>query len=166
MNTYVDRRRQRANASPDVMFRVVCSVGGEHGWYSPGWLWKLRGLLDRLIGGPGMSRTRRDPDELAIGDVVGFWRVVNMKPPRSLHLIAEMKVPGVAALEFEVEPTDPDDPGSPASYLTHTAKFEPRGPMGHAYWWSMVPAHKYVFGSMMAGMIDAAEREQQKSATR
>jgi hypothetical protein len=166
MSIYIDRRRQRAHASPDVMFRVVCGVGGERGWYSPAWLWEFRGLLDRMLGGPGMSRPRRDPDELAIGDVVGFWRVVNMDAPRSLHLIAEMKVPGVAALEFEVEPAESDDSGAPACYLTHSAKFEPSGFMGHAYWWSMVPAHKYVFGSMMAGMIDAAEREERKGATR
>ena len=164
MSHYVDRRTRRVNATPEVVFRVVCGIGGERGWYSPGWMWELRGGLDRLVGGPGMRRGRRDPDRLEIDDTVGFWRVSHLKVPRLVYLLAEMKVPGVASLEFEVEPEDPDNPDSCASFLTHTAKFEPKGLLGHAYWWVHVPAHWYLFSRMMKGLVEAAEKEQDVSA--
>jgi len=163
MSTYVERRTRRANAPAKVLYRVVCGVGGERGWYSPSWLWELRGFLDRLIGGPGMGRKRRDPDLLEIGDTIGFWRVTHLAEPNHVYLVAEMKVPGVAALEFEVESDEAEGPGSCASFLTHTAKFEPGGLLGHAYWWLLVPMHRYVFGAMIKGMVEAAENEHRKS---
>jgi len=154
MRVYVDQRTRRANAPVEDLYRVVCDIGGENGWYSPKWMWELRGLLDRLVGGPGMGKDSRARDLLEVDDTVGFWRVVHAEEPRRVHLIAEMKVPGIAALEFEVEPT----PGGSASILTHTAKFEPRGAFGHVYWWLMVPAHGIVFETMVKNMVKAAER--------
>ena len=154
MKVYVDRRMQRTTASVDAMFKTVCRIGGENGWYSPNWLWRLRGVLDRMVGGPGMGGARRDPDHLELDDRVGFWRVVNVEEPKTVHLIAEMKVPGIAALEFDIDPA----PSGTGSILTHTAKFEPDGVFGHLYWWAMVPAHGWVFGSMVRNMVAEAER--------
>ncbi len=160
MSDYINRRTRRTNATAAVVFRVVCGIGGKRGWYSPQWLWELRGFLDRLIGGPGMGRQRRDPDLLEVGDAVGFWRVIQLKEPNHLYFLAEMKVPGIASLEFEIEPEEPENPGSTVSFLTHTAKFEPRGPLGHVYWWFLIPVHRWVFERMVKGIVEAAEREQ------
>ena len=97
-------------------------------------------------------------DRLEVDDTVGFWRVVHVEEPRQVHLIAEMKVPGIAALEFDVRP----EPGNGGAILTHTAKFKPRGPFGHLYWWLMVPMHSFVFGSMINNMVAEAERLQRE----
>ena len=158
MDVYEDRRSLRADASAEILFRVVSGIGGEQGWYSPDWLWRLRGLLDRMVGGPGMREGRRDPDRLEVDDTVGFWRVVHVEEPSQVHLIAEMKVPGIAALEFDVKP----EPENGGAILTHTAKFKPRGPFGHLYWWLMVPMHAVVFGSMVNNMVAEAERLQRE----
>lgn len=154
MKVYIDRRMQRSTASPGAMFRVVSGIGGENGWYSPGWMWSVRGALDRMLGGPGMGHARRDPEHLQVDDRIGFWRVVKVDEPRRVYLIAEMKVPGIAALEFDIGPA----PSGAGSILTHTAKFEPDGVFGHLYWWAMVPAHGLVFGSMVRNMVAEAER--------
>jgi hypothetical protein len=101
---FEDRRSVRVEASPDRLFRVVCRIGGEQGWFAADPLWKIRGAIDRLIGGPGLSRGRRHPDELSYGDVLDFWRVSGIEPKKRLVLRAEMKLPGEALLEFVVEP--------------------------------------------------------------
>lgn len=101
---YEDDRAVTVRAPVDAVFAAVCRVGGKQGWYSASWLWKSRGALDKLAGGPGLARGRRHPDRLEFGDVVDFWRVSDVEPGRRLELRAEMKLPGEAALIFELEP--------------------------------------------------------------
>lgn len=151
--TFEDVRRMRIDVAPAPVFRAVCRVGGGHGWYAAGWLWKIRGFMDRLAGGPGLRRGRRDPERISYGEALDFWRVTGLEPDRLLKLRAEMKVPGEAYLEFTVQPTGDDAGGS---VLVQTALFKPRGLFGIIYWYSLFPLHKVVFGSMMKGIRLAA----------
>lgn len=148
-----DERVLRANASPAALFAAVEQLGGASGWYYANWLWRLRGILDRLVGGVGMRRGRRDPVSLALGDPVDFWRVEAFVPGQLLRLRAEMKVPGRATLEFAV--------GVPAegggAVLTQRAEFEPRGSWGRSYWAALRPLHAFVFRGLAAGIVRAAE---------
>jgi uncharacterized protein YbjT (DUF2867 family) len=145
---FEDRRAIDVAAPPDVVFRVACGVGGARGWYSSTVLWKLRGLLDRMFGGPGLGRGRRDPDHVRYGDVLDFWRVSDVVPGRSLELRAEMRLPGEAR------------PGADAggSRLEQTARFRPRGLPGLLYWYAVLPLHAIVFRSMLHGLAAEAER--------
>ena len=149
---YVDERTVDVEAQPEQLWRVVESVGGENGWYSYPLLWGLRGQLDRLFGGVGLSRGRRDPDRLAVGDSLDWWRVEDLDRGHLLRLRAEMRVPGRAWLEIRVEPGS----GSSSVYRQR-AIFHPRGLAGHAYWWSVAPFHGLVFGGMMRNIKAAAE---------
>ena len=126
------------------------------------WLWAVRGTLDELAGGPGLQRGRRDPHSLRYGDAVDFWRVTAVEADRHLRLHAEMKVPGHALLEFSIEAlTGPANGAAhaPACRLTQTATFLPRGLLGLAYWYSMVPFHFWIFTGMLKGIKEAAERD-------
>ena len=156
---YEDVRERHCTAPPEQLWAAVERIGGENGWYSAGFLWEVRGLLDRLVGGVGMRRGRRDPDHLAIGDVVDFWRVEDRIPPRLLRLRAEMKNPGLAWLEFSVEP---DGAGS---VLHQRAVFFPRGLAGHAYWWAVAPFHAFVFPPMIRHIVQRAETARPASET-
>jgi uncharacterized protein YbjT (DUF2867 family) len=149
---YEDRREIQVGAPAAVTFRTVAAIGGENGWYGGNWLWRLRGALDKLIGGPGLRRGRRDPRRLVVGDALDFWRVVEVVPGRSIDLRAEMRLPGVALLRIEVEAVDG------ASRLTLTARFKPRGLLGIAYWFAVLPLHSIVFAGMLRGLKRAAER--------
>lgn len=149
---YTDVRTVETNASPEEVWRAVERIGGEHGWYSATFLWEVRGVLDRFVGGVGLRRGRRDPDHLLVGDCVDFWRVEERQPPRLLRLRAEMKMPGLAWLEFVIDPRD--DGGST---LRQRAIFYPRGLTGHGYWWSVAPFHRFVFPGMASHVVDAAE---------
>jgi uncharacterized protein YbjT (DUF2867 family)/uncharacterized protein YndB with AHSA1/START domain len=152
---FVDRRVTTIDAPPATVFRVVCRLGGHHGWHGADWLWTVRGVLDRLLGGPGRRRGRRDPDRLAYGDAVDFWRVSAVEPDRRLALRAEMRLPGEAVLEFWVEPA-----GGPGhSQLVQTARFRPRGLLGLAYWYAVLPLHHIVFGRLLSGIRRAAEAD-------
>lgn len=146
-----DIREQHTSASPEQVWEALERIGGESGWYSSAFLWEVRGLLDRLIGGVGMRRGRRDPSHLAIGDVVDFWRVEDRVRPRLLRLRAEMKTPGLAWLEFTIEPE------GTGSLVRQRAVFLPRGLAGHAYWWSVAPFHAFVFPPMIRGIVRRAE---------
>jgi len=162
---FLDRRDTPVNAPADAVFRAACRVGGRHGYYGAHWLrwlWALRGSLDELAGGPGLQRGRRDPDALRYGDAVDFWRVTAVEPGRHLRLHAEMKVPGHALLEFSIDqigdPAGHDSNAAPVSCrLTQTATFLPRGLMGYAYWYSMLPFHHWIFTGMLQGIRAAAE---------
>ena len=134
------------------MFRVVCGMGGGRGWYAADRLWRLRGLLDRLVGGPGLQRGRRDPEHVRFGEAVDVWRVSGLERDRRLSLRAEMKLPGLAWLEFHVE----HGPAGGAT-LRQRATFAPRGLAGHAYWWAVAAFHGVVFGGMLRGIVRAAE---------
>jgi len=124
---------------PRAVFRAVCRIGGGNGWYAADGLWRLRGFLDLLVGGPGLRRGRRDPENLAYGEALDFWRVTGLDRDRRLTLRAEMKLPGDALLEFTLEPLPPDTDGSPRTRLVQTALFRPKGLFGLAYWYAVQP---------------------------
>lgn len=150
--SYSDRHEARVDASVEATFAAVLGIGGRNGWYGGNWLWRVRGLLDKLIGGPGLRRGRRDQHSVVVGDALDFWRVVDVQPGKGLTLRAEMKLPGTAMLDFEIEP---DGDGC---RLATTARFLPRGLMGIAYWYSVLPLHVLVFRGMLNGLKGAAER--------
>lgn len=150
-----DEREIRIDAKPDRVFRAVCRVGGGHGWYWGDILWRIRGWMDQMVGGPGLRRGRRHTEDIQYGEALDFWRVVGVERPRSLRLHAEMKLPGMARLEFEIDPAD--KPG--ASLLRMTARYWPRGLLGLAYWYAVVPLHHFVFGGMLRGIKRAAETD-------
>nr|WP_308121806.1 SDR family oxidoreductase [Actinotalea ferrariae] len=150
---YRDERRTRVDAPPDAVWHVIQTVGGERGWYSWPLAWQVRGVLDRLSGGPGLRRGRRDPRRLLVDDAVDFWRVEEVVPGRMLRLRAEMRVPGLAWLELAVRP-EPDG----GSTLRQVATFHPHGLLGQLYWWSVAPFHGVVFGGMQQGMAAEARR--------
>jgi uncharacterized protein YbjT (DUF2867 family) len=151
-NRLVDPRSARVAASPAKVFAVVERIGGGTGWYYANWLWTLRGWLDLLLGGVGMRRGRRDPERLRAGDTLDCWRVESIQPGERLRLAAEMKLPGRAWLEFEVQP-DGDQ-----ARLRQTATFDPLGLWGLAYWYGVWPLHQLVFAGMLRGIIRAAEK--------
>ncbi|MCF2533937.1 SDR family oxidoreductase [Yinghuangia soli] len=150
---YQDRRSRAVAAPPAALWQVIEGVGGRNGWYSFKLGWVVRGALDRLSGGVGLRRGRRDPHRLRIGDALDFWRVEDIEPGRTLRLRAEMRLPGVAWLELHSD-------GAPdgSSVYRQRAIFHPRGLLGHLYWWSVAPFHAMVFGSMARNIAERAER--------
>jgi uncharacterized protein YbjT (DUF2867 family)/uncharacterized protein YndB with AHSA1/START domain len=150
----VQERRQRVvNASPAEVFTIFTGLGGRRGWFYMDRAWKLRGFLDRMIGGVGLRRGRRDPDELRVGDALDFWRVEAVEPAHLLRLRAEMKVPGRAWLQFQVLPRDDG-----TSLLSQTAFFAPRGLSGWLYWYSLYPVHRVIFNGFIDEIARRAER--------
>ncbi len=149
-------RTRRVEATCEQTYRTVATLGGERGWLVWNWAWKLRGIFDQLIGGPGLRRGRRDPRELAEGEAVDWWRVEAVTPPTLLRLRAEMKVPGRAWLQFECRPAL-DRPGKPQTLLTQTALFEPKGLPGLLYWYALLPIHIWIFSDMSKALVRAAE---------
>ena len=149
---YVDRRSAVVAAPPAAVWRVIEGIGGETGWYSFRLAWGVRGLADRLIGGVGLRRGRRDPARLLAGDALDFWRVEAIEPGKLLRLRAEMKLPGLAWLELSIGPE-----GQGCTRYRQQAIFRPRGLAGHAYWWTVWPFHGLVFGAMARNIATAAE---------
>lgn len=150
-NRMVDSRSTHVAASPAAVFAAVERIGGAAGWHYANWLWTLRGWLDLLMGGVGMRRGRRDPEQLRMGDTLDCWRVESIQPDQWLRLAAEMKLPGRAWLEFDVEP---DGNGT---RLRQTATFDPLGLWGLAYWYGVWPLHQLVFAGMLWSVAKAAE---------
>lgn len=148
----IDRRQRRSTASTEDIARVFTSLGGDRGWLYADSLWKIRGWLDRLVGGFGTRRGRRSPNTLRIGDAVDFWRVEAYEPGKLLRLRAEMRLPGAAWLQFE---TIASDGGN--TCLRQTAFFEPQGLLGHLYWYSVMPFHSLIFGNMATRIVELAE---------
>ena len=146
----VDSRTQRVDVSTQEAFDPIRRIGGDTGWYYGNWLWKIRGFLDLLMGGVGVRRGRREDDQLKIGDAVDFWRVQKFVAGKMLRLRAEMKVPGRAWLEFEVQPTET------GSIVRQTAIFDPVGVFGLAYWYALYPIHQFVFAGMLRNICAAA----------
>ena len=136
---------------PREAFTPIRRIGGTQGWYYGNVLWRARGFLDLLVGGVGLRRGRRNPEELQVGDALDFWRVEAYEPDRHLRLAAEMKVPGRAWLEFEVT----EVPGG--STITQTAIFDPVGLPGLLYWYGIYPLHQRVFEGMLAGVARRAQ---------
>jgi uncharacterized protein YbjT (DUF2867 family) len=150
----VDSREVHLPLRAAQVFAPVRRIGGETRWYGHDWLWQIRGFLDLLVGGAGMRRGRRDPEQIAVGDTVDCWRVSGFEPDHLLRLGAEMRLPGRAWLEFEVTP---DGDGS---RLRQTAIFEPSGVAGLTYWYGVYPLHALVFGAMLRGIAKAARKKQ------
>ena len=133
-------------------FKPIQKIGGSNGWYFGTFLWKIRGYLDLLCGGVGLRRGRRHPTEIAVGDALDFWRVEAFDPPKLLRLRAEMKLPGRAWLQFEVE-----DKGA-GSEICQTALFDPSGIGGLLYWYLMIPFHRIIFSGMVRKIKQHAEK--------
>ncbi|WP_336317760.1 SDR family oxidoreductase [Streptomyces lavendofoliae] len=152
---YTDRRERTVDSSPEALWRVIEGIGGENGWYSFPLAWAVRGWLDRLAGGVGLRRGRRDAQHLRVGDSLDFWRVEEIRRGRLLRLRAEMRLPGLAWLEMHAE-----EDGEGRSRYRQRALFHPRGLLGHAYWWSVSPFHAIVFGGMARNITRAAEDEE------
>jgi len=152
-NRLVDSRSLVVAATPARVFAAVEKIGGTTGWHYGNWLWTLRGWLDLLLGGVGMRRGRRDPERLRVGDTLDCWRVESLQPGRQLRLVAEMKLPGRAWLEFEVQAE------AGGARLRQTATFDPLGLWGLAYWYGVWPLHQFVFAGMLRGLAKSAGKK-------
>lgn len=150
---FVDRWSVDIQGTPEKVFGAVCRIGGGHGYYGAHWLWRLRGLMDRVVGGPGLRRGRKNPKHVEYGDALDFWRVTEIDAPRHIALRAEMKVPGEAMLEFELRPSE----DGASVTLLQTARFIPKGLFGLLYWYAVLPLHGIVFRGMLEGIRREAE---------
>jgi hypothetical protein len=145
---FTDRRVATSGASASALFAELSTIGGDNGWYGGHFLWRVRGVIDQLLGGPGLRRGRRS--ELRDGDALDFWRVEHIEPPTRLRLRAEMRLPGAAWLTWTVEPT------GEGSTVVQTATFRPRGLLGRLYWFAAVPFHHLIFPTMLRRIVAAA----------
>ena len=148
----MERRRRSVAAPARDVYRALTGMGGTRGWYFANWAWRLRGMLDRMLGGAGLRRGRRHPDDLRVGDAVDFWRVDALEPDRLVRFRSEMKVPGRAWLQFRVTEGDGN------AELEQTAVFAPRGLAGLLYWYALYPVHAWIFGGMIRAIARRAER--------
>ena len=148
----IDRQQADVAAGPKRAFAPIQRIGGARGWYYANWLWALRGAVDLLLGGVGMRRGRRHPTEVRPGDPLDFWRVEAVESGRLLRLQAEMRVPGRAWLQFEVEPRQA------GSRITQTAVFDPLGLGGLLYWYLLYPIHWLIFRGMLRGIVRRAAK--------
>jgi uncharacterized protein YbjT (DUF2867 family) len=146
-----DEQTAHSSASPEALFRTVTGIGGERGWYVAEPLWSIRGSIDVVLGGVGMRRGRRHPDDLAVGDALDFWRVEAVDAPVLLRLRAEMLTPGDAWLEWRIEPA------GTGSVLHQRALFHPKGLPGRLYWYGLIPFHALIFKRLCARLAAAAE---------
>jgi uncharacterized protein YbjT (DUF2867 family) len=152
-NRFVDLRTRDVAVEPAQAFAPIRRIGGKTGWYAYDWLWQLRGFLDLLVGGVGLRRGRPMPEDLRVGDALDFWRVEAYEPDRLLRLSAEMRLPGRAWLEFEVEPRHG------GTTIRQTALFDPVGLVGLAYWYLVYPLHDMVFSGMIENIANAAQQQ-------
>ncbi len=157
-NRLVDHRHRHVVTTETEAFAPILRIGGARGWYFATWLWVIRGWLDLLLGGVGMRRGRREPDNLVPGDALDFWRVEDVKQPQLLRLRAEMKLPGRAWLQWEVKPTDPGH-----AVIHQTAIFDPAGFLGLVYWYLVYPLHVLVFAGMLRALARRAERRKDET---
>jgi len=143
--------RAPVNGSARKLWPAVHKVGGRNGYYAADILWQIRGLMDVVAGGVGLNRGRRSKDRLQVGDALDFWRVLDVKPPSKLLLLAEMRTPGQALLEIRIDPM-----GEDLCQITLLSRFLPKGLPGMAYWYLLYPFHQYIFTRMLRGMVKAA----------
>jgi uncharacterized protein YbjT (DUF2867 family) len=153
---HLEERRQLTTASPGTIYLIYTGLGGKRGWLYANWIWLLRGVIDQLVGGVGFRRGRRHPDDLRVGDALDFWRVEALEPNRLMRLRAEMKVPGLAWLQFEIISQAPH-----RNLLIQTAFFEPKGLPGLLYWYVLYPIHGWMFSKLIANIVRKAEAEDQ-----
>ncbi len=149
-----DKKVRTTDASIKSLWEAIEEIGGENGWYGADFLWYLRGLLDRMIGGVGLRRGRRDPIHLRVGESLDFWRVESLVPEQSLKLYAEMILPGKAWLEFRISKLP-----NGKSEVVQEASFSPRGLGGQLYWYAVLPFHILVFPTMIRNLIRSANRK-------
>ena len=150
--TLKDHREITTDVPLKFIWQEIESIGGDHGWFGSDWLWYLRGLLDRMVGGVGLRRGRRDPQTLRIGDSLDFWRVEDLVREKKLRLYAEMILPGKAWLEFNLEEKDG------VTTVTQDALFAPRGLGGQVYWYLVSPFHFFIFPTMLRNIVKAARK--------
>jgi len=148
---FLEKRQLLLNVPADAIFRAFSGIGGERGWMYMDWAWTIRGWLDKIIGGVGLRRGRRHPDEVRVGESLDFWRVEALEPGKSMRLRAEMKVPGDAWLDFQVRPQKNEK-----NLFIQIAYFAPRGLLGYLYWYAMWPFHRFIFGGMIRGLAARA----------
>ncbi|MGB6328215.1 MAG: SDR family oxidoreductase [Halarcobacter sp.] len=147
---FFDRKEKDiTNLSKENIYKAFTSIGGENGWFTYDFLWGIRGFIDKMIGGVGLKRGRRDQSKLRIGESLDFWKVVDVKENERLLLYAQMKVPGNAWLEFKIEDNK----------LIQSAYYYPKGVLGRLYWYSLVPIHYLVFNNMINSIIKKAEKK-------
>ncbi len=151
---FIERHQLFLDLEPELVFRSYMGIGGARGWLYWDWAWALRGWMDKVIGGVGLRRGRRHPDELRPGEALDFWRVEVVERNQMLRLRAEMKVPGKAWLEFQSLPSPDEQKGK--TLLTATAYFAPRGFWGVVYWYTMWPFHKFIFAGLTRGIASRA----------
>lgn len=150
---YIERRQRLVEASTNEVYRSFTGIGGERGWLYMDWLWTIRGWIDKAIGGVGLRRGRRHPDDVWVGDSLDFWRVESVEPGYSMRLRAEMKVPGKAWLEFTCTPASWNK-----TLLTTTAYYDALGLKGLIYWFTMWPFHKFIFDGLTREIANRAEK--------
>jgi hypothetical protein len=150
----VDEQEADSEATPEQLFETVSGIGGDRGWYAQDWLWGIRGLVDRAVGGIGRRRGRRDPDRLRVGDALDFWRVEAYEPPHLIRLRAEMRLPGDAWLEWQVDPAE----SGTGSHLRQRGLYHPRGLWGRLYWYCLLPLHALIFKRMADVLARTAEQ--------
>lgn len=157
---YVDERESLVQVTPQQLWSVIEGIGGGHRWYCWPLGWWARGEIDRIVGGPGLRRGRRDPDDLLVGDGLDWWRAHDIQDNHQLRLRAQMRLPGLAWLELIV---DSDDAGR--TLFRQRALFHPRGLAGHLYWAIIYPFHRLIFGGMQANIARAAQGLAPQSGT-
>jgi hypothetical protein len=156
----IEQRQRAVDAPPSFVYREFAGLGGESGWPALNGLWRVRGVIDRLIGGVGFRRGRRHPTDIRIGDAVDFWRVEAIEPGCLLCLRAEMKVPGRAWLQFKAEALDKNK-----TQLVQTAFFAPKGLFGLLYWYLLYPIHGFIFSRLIRKLAERAERRAGQAAS-
>lgn len=150
----IERRQKMVDAPAEVVYQNFSGLGGERGWPPYNWLWRVRGAIDRLVGGVGLRRSRRHPDQLREGEALDFWRVEAIQPDRLLRLRAEMKLPGRGWLQFEALPVQEGQ-----TELVQTAYFAPKGLSGLLYWYGLYPLHGLIFAKMINSIAQSAEAQ-------
>ena len=148
----IESRRRPVNATPAEVYKVLTGIGGRRGWFFANWTWSLRGMVDRLLGGAGLRRGRRHPDDLRVGDAIDFWRVESIESNRLIRLKAEMKLPGRAWLQYEIR----ESPNG-TTQLEQTAAFIPKGLPGLLYWYGLYPVHAWIFSGLIKAIARRAE---------
>ena len=154
---YKDIRVGITTASNKNLWKAIEKIGGNNGYYGSDLLWNIRGIIDKMIGGVGLRRGRRNPDKLEVGDSLDFWRVESIQPNKSLKLYAEMILPGKAWLEFKI-----NELTNGRNELTIEASFTPRGIGGHLYWWSVKPFHNFIFPTMLKNIIQSSKQRDRR----
>ncbi len=162
----LERRQRVVSVPPEYLYKVFTGIGGKRGWFAFNWAWEIRGLADKLIGGVGLRRGRRDPNDLRVGEALDFWRVEEVKEGHLLRLRAEMKVPGKAWLQFQATRRDDGQ-----TLLSQTAFFAPKGLLGWLYWYALYPFHGFIFSGLIDEIVErslsleSAQEQKQSSET-